>query len=110
MVAGCLFNETLMNTKGGRIEQVSLEMSLKNMQSQLAFFKEWRASLSEEAINDDNNFISDVTYSNVLTGITGFFDVVQVRNYVPVAHSNSGVIELLDTQAGWVQQLWCTLS
>jgi hypothetical protein len=104
---GNIFVETFMN-KDKRITRENIDDLQKQMDESMSFFHDWWKQIEGTAgdTNEIKNkkFISQITFANLRTGISGFFQyaryVFEHTNtpYVPFLHSNSSILEALFSQ------------
>jgi hypothetical protein len=75
----------------------------------LGFFSKWMEEIVSNTTKDnktemDRGFMSRITYSNLRTGVAGFFEYARIvfevsdATYVPFLHSNTSTLEALFSQ------------
>jgi hypothetical protein len=105
---GVLFIEIFMN-KDMRLTRDTIDDIEQEVCECLRFLAKWMEQIVSRTTKDnkaemDRKFMSRITYSNLRTGIAGFFQYARIvfkeseTMYVPFLHSNTSTLEALFSQ------------
>jgi hypothetical protein len=105
---GVIFIEIFMN-KNMQLTRNNIDELEQVVYEYLGFFSKWMEEIVSNTTKDnktemDRGFMSRITYSNLRTGVAGFFEYARIvfevsdATYVPFLHSNTSTLEALFSQ------------